>query len=150
MKDDQSPSLDQLGRPFCYAVASGTVAGGLIPLLLSFFIVFTFSPYGDPEAIDSVWWDLTLAVSPIVVTFAIVLLSSLIIGLPATALLARFRKESSAAYVALGLGAGFFLPLIILLAADAAVLWWIALFGAFSGAVTGRTWWTFGRAPLRS
>jgi hypothetical protein len=84
---------------------------------------------------------LLFAIFPVGLTLAFVLPASILIGLPVTAILVRLRAESEAAYVLIGLTIGFALPLVVLAWMGTPEGWWLALLGAFSGGVTGRTWW---------
>lgn len=89
--------------------------------------------------------SLVFAISPIPVTLAFVLPASILLGLPVTAILDRLQAESEAAYVLTGLVIGCALPLLVLAWMGAAEGWWLALLGAFSGSITGRTWWVEAR-----
>lgn len=91
---------------------------------------------------------LTIAGFPLALSLAFVLPACLVIGLPATALLRATGLESSSVYVVLGGCFGFLLPLGVLALMNAEEGWWLALLGAFSGAVTGKTWWAEARDPL--
>jgi uncharacterized membrane protein YgdD (TMEM256/DUF423 family) len=86
-----------------------------------------------------------LAISPLIIAFALVLPAFLIIGLPATALLAKVQRETMEACVGIGTVSGFLLTLLVLQLTSAQELVWMTPIGAFSGAMTGRTWWTAAR-----
>jgi ABC-type antimicrobial peptide transport system permease subunit len=92
--------------------------------------------------------SIVFAVFPLVLALAFVFPASLIIGLPLTAVLRRIHAESSMAYVCAGIVVGFILPWAALAWRGAVEGWWLAIIGAFSGAVTGRTWWVEARDPL--
>ena len=103
-----------------------------------------------PDGVDGnggILSSLLFAGFPLALALAFVLPVSFFVGLPLTALLIRIRAESSAAYVAVGLVVGFALPLAVLAWMGAAEGWWLALLGAFSGSITGRTWWLEAREP---
>jgi hypothetical protein len=106
---------------------------------------YAFDSYGGD---GSLLGGLVFAFLPLLIALAFVLPASLIIGLPTSALLARLKKESKGAYVGIGLIAGFLLPFPVLSYNHAEDLVWITLFGAFSGAMTGRTWWTLARESV--
>jgi hypothetical protein len=133
-------------RAFLKSVAMGTLAGAWLPMIFTVIAVFIAGLNGvDGNGLLS---SLLFASFPLALALAFVLPASLLIGLPLTALLARVRAESSTVYVTIGLFAGFVLPLIVLAWMGATEGWWLALIGAFSGSVTGRTWWVEAREPL--
>jgi hypothetical protein len=129
---------------FFRTVAVGTLAGAWLPMIFTVVVAVSLIP----DAIDghgSVASSLLLAVFPIGVTLAFVLPASILLGLPVTVILVRLRAESEAAYVLTGLAIGFALPLLVLAWTGAAEGWWLTLLGAFSGSITGRTWWAEAR-----
>jgi len=131
-------------RAFFKAVAIGTLAGAWMPMIFTVVVALSLIP----DAIDghgNVVSSLVFAIFPVAVAFVFVFLASILVGLPVTAILVRFRAESEAAYVLVGLAVGFALPLLVLAWMGAAEGWWLALLGAFSGSITGRTWWVEAR-----
>lgn len=84
--------------------------------------------------------DIYLAGLPLWIAFAIVLLSSVIVGLPVHYILEKRRIASHTTYVVAGVLAGFLVPLLILLAIGAVAGFWMATLGAFSGGVTAHFW----------
>ncbi len=98
---------------------------------------------GEGRLLPLLW----LVVLPLVVTILLVLLGSVLIGLPVTVLLRKRGGESAAAYIAAGAVGGLALPALVLLALNAPSGYWTCLLGAFSGGVTGATWWTRARKP---
>jgi hypothetical protein len=98
---------------------------------------------GDGNLLPSLW----LAILPLVVATPLVLGASICVGLPLTYFLQRNGRESLNAYCGAGVVVGAVLPIAMLLILAAPAGYWMALFGAFSGAVTGRTWWVTAREP---
>ena len=126
-------------RDFIKAVLVGSIAGGspfllfTIPLALTFL----FEPdFGEVEIVGSVW----LAIAPAVIAMLFVQPSSLIIGLPLTAILTRRDQESVTAYAFAGGASGTLIILAFLAITDSMVVSWACLIGTFSGAVTGHVW----------
>jgi hypothetical protein len=62
-------------------------------------------------------------------------------------LLKQNKRESASAYAISGAVFGFAILLAIVMIFLDPSLYWMALLGAFSGAVTGQTWWRSGRQP---
>ena len=84
--------------------------------------------------------DIYLAGLPIWVSFAFVLLTSVLVGLPIHFILQKQRIASEASYLAAGSLAGLLVPLAFLFAIGAVAGFWMAGLGAFSGAITARSW----------
>ncbi|MEO8455267.1 MAG: hypothetical protein ABI454_08905 [Sphingomicrobium sp.] len=84
--------------------------------------------------------DIYLAGLPIWIAFALVLASSIVIGLPFHFLLQKWNTASRERYVLGGTLAGFIVPLIVLLIIGAVAGFWMTLLGAFSGAATALSW----------
>ena len=133
-------------RAFVKSVALGTLAGAWLPMI--FTVIAVFIAGVDGIAGNGLLPSVLFAAFPLALALAFVFPASLIIGLPLTAILTRFRAESSMAYVTVGIVSGIALPLAILAWMGAEGGWWLALIGAFSGAITGRTWWVEARDPL--
>jgi hypothetical protein len=129
---------------FFKTVAVGTLAGAWLPMIFTVVVAVSLIP----DSIDghgSVASSLLFAVFPIGVTLAFVLPASVLLGLPVTVILVRLRAESEAAYILIGLAIGAALPLLVLAWMGASEGWWLTLLGAFSGSITGRTWWVEAR-----
>ena len=138
-------------RAFLQSVFVGALAAAWLPLIVTTVIALN-APYnadpgweGHETVLGNVISGILLALSPLIFALAFVVLAFLLIGLPATALLAKFGKESLEAYVGIGLVAGLLLTLAFLSLTDTQELVWIAPLGAFSGAMTARTWWATAR-----
>jgi hypothetical protein len=132
--------------PFVKSVLFGALAGSAPFLVPTGTLVVTSLPSGfnDDGQLAGMLW---IAVLPMVVAVPIVLGSSILIGLPLTAVLRRRGRESRIAYIASGAAAGYIIPPAILFLMSAQDGYWIAFLGAIGGAVTGRTWWISARDP---
>ena len=100
-------------RAFLKSVAMGALAGAWLPMIftvIAAFIAISDRPH-DGNAILSM---ILFAFFPLPLALAFVLPASVLVGLPVTALLIRFRAETSVAYVVIGLAIGFALPLAVL------------------------------------
>ena len=117
-----------------------------MPLPLTMALAFDFSGPG-PDGAGSIVGSFLLAISPLLIAFAVVLPSLILIGLPATFILGRLNAESLSAYVAIGAVAGFLITIAVLDYTEAGG-WWIGMIGAFSGGMTARTWWFSAREPI--
>jgi uncharacterized membrane protein len=85
--------------------------------------------------------DLYLAGLPLWISFSLVLGSSLVVGLPAHFILQKACAGSRRTYIFVGALTGFLVPLAVLLAIHAVEgSFWMAFLGAFSGAMTARSW----------
>ncbi len=89
----------------------------------------------------NIFGSIYLAILPLLICFGFVFLSSLLIGLPGTAIL-RFRNiESTFNYQMMGGVAGFFVPLIGLLMIDGVPTGlWMCFLGAVAGTTTATSW----------
>lgn len=132
--------------PFAKSVMVGALAGAGPMLFITVLIAAGSLPKGlngDGNLLPSLW----LALLPLIVSTPLVLGASLCVGLPLTYVLRRKGWESLNAYCGAGALVGFLLPIVILLIMAAPAGYWMALLGAFSGVVTGRTWWITAREP---
>lgn len=128
-------------RAFFRAVFVGTLAGAWMPLIITVLIGLgllfdLLNGQGDA------WAPLLVAMAPLMITFPIVLGSSVLIGLPTAWILRRLDFETKEAYLSVGIIAGSLVPLIILNLMEAEDGWWMALLGAFSGGMTAATWFS--------
>ena len=96
----------------------------------------------------TIWQALYLLGLPLIVAFPIVLLASIVFGLPLTALLRWTKREGFSVYVGSGFAIGSLIPIAILVLVGATDGYWTAVLGAISGAVTGYVWWTDARERL--
>ena len=131
---------------FAKSVLFGTVVAAVLPMIFTLTLALGSLPEGlngDGRLFPSLW----LGILPLVVTFPIVLGSSIIFGLPLAALLRRNDRETLWAYTISAGILGFVIPIAGLLIIDAPAGYWMALLGAVSGIVTAQTWWdsTMGR-----
>ncbi len=81
-----------------------------------------------------------LLVYPMVISLAVIVPTSIIIGLPLTALLARYGRDSTANLQVLGAIAGAVLVLVFLWLNDGLAAFWFAILGAVGGGMNGRIW----------
>jgi hypothetical protein len=79
-------------RGFGKAVAWGTLAGAALPLAFTTILALSFLPdvFSGKMTIGQILYLLGL---PLIVAFPIVLLASIVFGLPLTALLRRINRE---------------------------------------------------------
>lgn len=110
-----------------------------MPLLFTAFIALFLIAEGS--YLDALF----IALLPILIALAFVLAASVFIGIPATILLSKTCRESKSAYVGIGIFMGSLLPALVLIYMEAQEGWWVTFLGAFSGAMTGCTWWTSAR-----
>lgn len=132
--------------PFIKSVLFGAFVGAAPVLRFTISLAVTSLPEGlnGDGKLFPVFW---LAILPLVVATPIVLGASIIIGLPLTVILQRNKWESGAVYMSVGAAFGFVLPIFGLLSMAAEEGYWMALLGALSGGITGRTWWILARKP---
>jgi len=141
-----SASLFRSMWPFAKSVFIGALSGAAPILIVSV-------PFGAMSLVwgwnvdGSVWPSLWLAAVPLVVALAIVLVASIVIGLPLTHLMRRRGTETKSTYIRVGALAGVVIPTAILVLMRAPTGYWMCILGAVSGAVTGRTWWISAREP---
>lgn len=133
-------------RPFFRSVLLGAAAGAAPYLLVSFL----FALFAIPRAFSSLREFLSLfvlALSPMMVAVPIVCAGGVLIGLPTTRGLQRWKKESAFAYTGIGCASGASMAAALVWLLDAPDLPWAASLGAVSGAVTGLSWWRSARSP---
>ncbi len=134
-------------RAFFRSVIFGTLAAAVVPLFFTTLFAITLASVTPGEK-NTEFDYLFLAILPLIVSFAFVFSAAFLIGLPTTVFLSAIRQESEGAYIAIGIIAGFLLAIGFLFINGGMYFWWIALLGAFSGAVTGKTWWTDARETV--
>lgn len=133
--------------PFAKAVLGGTFVGAAPFLLFTLMLGFGSLPEGfngDGRLLPSLW----IAVAPIAVTLPIVLASSVVFGLPVTAILQRNGRECDIAYIGAGAVIGILVPIALLQMMAAREGYWLSLLGALSGGMTGYIWWKDAREPI--
>jgi hypothetical protein len=117
------------------AVALGTLAGGLPLMMLT--LPLAIGDYIDPiSGQRSLFGAIYLAGLPVWISFGVVLVSSIFVGLPVHFALQKKRVATHTSYVAAGALTGFLVTLIFLLAIGAVAGFWMVILGAFSGGVT--------------
>jgi len=86
--------------------------------------------------------DVYFALLPVLVSLALVLSGSVIIGIPTAMILRRRNWEKLPLYVSIGAAAGFIIPIIglILAGAEWGPTLGMGILGAFSGSITALTW----------
>ena len=126
-------------KAFSKAVLHGTLAGGLPPMLMT--LPIAIGDYIDPiSGGRSLLKDIYLAGMPIWISFTLVLVTSIIVGLPVHFIIQKQRIASETLYLLAGSLAGFLVPLAVLFAIGAVAGFWMAGLGAFSGVMTARSW----------
>ena len=136
--------------PFAKSVLYGALAASA-PVLVLVFLMIVASLTVNPFDVRDVFAALLLLLLPLGIAIPVVLAGMVAIGLPLTLLLRRRGWESAAAYIGVGLVAGWSLPM-------AYSAWfapgpsdpWMALLGAGGGAMAARTWWINARKPKRA
>jgi hypothetical protein len=131
--------VEHPAKAFSKAILQGTLAGGLPPMLMT--LPIAIGDYIDPlSGGRSLLKDIYLAGLPIWISFALVLVTSILVGLPIHFILQKRRIASERSYLVAGSLAGFLVPLAVLFAIGAVAGFWMAPLGAFSGAMTARSW----------
>ena len=118
----------------------GTAVGALLPICLAvaMVIIDLRQPvHRDPPLLG----DLGLIAYALLIPAAIVLGSSVVVGLPTAWLLRRFKIEDDLTYGIAGLIFGLAVPIGLLLMINAVAGYWLAIIGPFSGVATALTWW---------
>lgn len=135
-------------KGFLAAVATGTIAGTAFPAIMLALAIF-----GSSSSDGDVRTGLGIAAMIIMVPFALVSVSALLVGVPTTLLLRKMGRESATAYIFIGGLSGFLIPVMILAVAEgnASIFFSslpVSILGAISGALTGRAWWKNYRAGI--
>ncbi len=122
---------------FAKSVVMGTLFGGgpFLFITVPLAVLFMFSAQHDLAR------SAYLAVMPLLVSFALVLIGSVTVGIPVFWTLKLLKAESYELYGCLGLLFGAAIPLCALLLVKAPQGYWLCLVGAGSGAATAHTWW---------
>ena len=115
----------------------GTLAGGA-PFLCVTVPLAILNMFGARHDVPA---SLYLAVLPLIVAFAAVLPAGIVIGIPVSWALTKFKAESLELYVLSGLLFGAAIVLAVLLSIKATQGYWLCFLGAGSGAATAGTWW---------
>lgn len=82
-----------------------------------------------------------LALLPLAISTPIVLVASIVVGLPIAAMLKRKNRETLCSYAGYGTMAGVIVSLAIVWAVPVPEGEWLSMLGGISGMVTGITWW---------
>jgi hypothetical protein len=128
-------------KAFFRAVIAGTVAGTAFPvIILAIMILGSSSSPTDLRAM------VVISLATVLIPLGLVVASAFTLGIPATFALKRLRWENEPAYLFVGAISGFVVPCAILAIAEGDPT--VALrglpagaIGAFSGAITARSWW---------
>jgi hypothetical protein len=130
---------------FAKSVLAGTIAGAAIPMIVTVPLAVgnLISPLtGHLDIFGSIYF----AALPLLISFGLVFLSSILIGLPAAMILRFLCVESTFSYQMIGGAAGFLVTLIGLLVIGATAGFWMCILGVIAGAFTARTWWRSAKA----
>ena len=131
-------------KQFAKAVFFGTFAGASLPTFFTTMSVLAMIN-DQSEWLMALVAGLLLILGPSFIVFCVVLPSSILIGLPVTAVLTKLKLERASFYATTGIVAGAAVTIAILNWMpslnwmDAEEGWLIAL-GMFSGSVTGWVW----------
>jgi hypothetical protein len=126
-------------RAFAKSVWVGTLAGG-VPMAVVTVPIAAMNLFQPMTGIRDVWADLYFAALPFLISFPIVLIASTFVGLPAHLLFNKWGRTNPKNYLLTGIGGGFLVCLLLLLAINAEAGFWICGLGAFSGAMTAFAW----------
>jgi hypothetical protein len=130
---------------FVRSVLLGSLAASWLPLLFTIGFALSSLPNGitgDGRLLPILW----LAVTPLVIAMVVVAPAMILVGLPTTWVLRKRGLESSDTYMTIGAVAGFTIPLIVIAVFNFSwAIAWLSILGAFSGAVTAKTWWKASR-----
>ena len=128
-------------RSFAKAVAAGTAAVG-VPLVLITLPLAVSDLFQPMSGKLNILGDLYLAVMPLLISFPLVLIGSVAIGIPTIIILRRSKADDLRRYVVVGVIAGFLIPMIgsIALGAEWGPSVGMGFYGAFSGGITALTW----------
>ena len=121
----------------------GLVGGGPFMIFTVPIGVMTLADAND--LLGGMFGGLWLAISPVLIAGAVALGAMAVLGLPLTALLKNFRRESGRAYAVAGGALGLLIPSGIGIALDGgeAGLWFgllLGLPGLLAGVTTGSVW----------
>ncbi|RVU07068.1 hypothetical protein EOE18_03705 [Novosphingobium umbonatum] len=127
-------------KAFAKSVLCGAVIG-CAPFLMVTFVsaiaVALDGGHGDGNLRGMLWF----AFLPLMISFPIVLATSLIFGLPLTLFLRMRGLESGDAYRGAGIALGSVIPVAGAVILHAPGVYVLSIFGAIAGAATGHIWW---------
>ena len=135
--------LRQYTRPFVKSVLFGGLAGAAPMLTLTVPLGIYSLVNGSP--ISGVLLCLLVAIFPLIVSVPVVFISIVLFGFPLTLLLKRLQWERASVYISVGAGMGLLLCTTFLTSWKDSSSYWMSIFGALGGGVTGGTWWVHGR-----
>ena len=127
-------------RAFFKSVLAGAVVGAVPYSLVTVTIGVgdLVEPMGERHPL----WSLYIAALPLLVSGAVVLAASVVIGIPTALILRKFNWESLTRYMIVGVIAGFVIPFSIVLieGGEWSATLGLATLGALSGAATASVW----------
>lgn len=128
-------------RRFGISVPMGTATAAALPAC--FTIALAIPSLFAPGCWEERFVMLRFAAAPFLLSFPLVLVGRLFIGLPATAILRHFGRESDRAYVLTGAVGGLPMPLPApaMIGIDLSVAPLFYALGLVSGAAAGHSWW---------
>jgi hypothetical protein len=126
-------------KAFCKAVLMGTLAGGLLPMSLT--LPIAIEDYLEPISGERrLFADIYFAGLPLWISFAVVLVSGIVVGIPVHLILQKLDAGSRQLYISIGAGGGLAVTAAGLVAIGAVAGFWMVFLGAFSGAMTALSW----------
>lgn len=132
---------------FVKAVAAGSLAGAAPMMLMTV-------PIGLFMALQGTWSEVLVGLRimflPLMVSTPVVLVSSVLIGIPTFLLLRRKGLETPTAYAVAGAVMGIVVTICFDLVAGGEASGLLLNLGALAGGVTGWSWWRWGRRPAIS
>jgi hypothetical protein len=111
-------------------------------------IILAIAILGSSPSASDLNFMIRIVLMIVAVPFSIVVASALILGIPLTLLLKYYGRESLGAYMWAGGLAGIAVTQSFGLAGVNIYFTPVAMLGAFSGAVTARSWWRHYRAAI--
>lgn len=84
--------------------------------------------------------DIYFAGLPLWISFAVVLVSGIVVGIPVHLILQKLDAGSRQLYISIGAGGGLAVTLAVLVAIGSVAGFWMVFLGAFSGAMTALSW----------
>lgn len=131
--------------PEAFALLRAILIGGVIGATPFIWLTIAWA-LETRTGLESGLWPVFERAEPfclaaLLISVAIVLVASMVIGLPLTYYLKHTRQESGGAYIGVGALAGFVSTVILLFLLGIDELFWLPFVAALSGAVTGASWW---------
>jgi hypothetical protein len=129
---------------FAKSAMVGSAVGAVLPMCLSVSVAIQGLIHLQDSGLGILGLGI-VALFPLIVSFPIVLCSSLLVGIPTYLILRKLNAEGGELYMLFGGLFGVAIPIGILLVGKAQSGFWLAVFGMFAGVATANTWWV-GRA----